>query len=117
MFSKVGRTTTTRGSAASSRPSGPGAESHTLRPFVTGQRSGGLNRRGFLFLGLSTSACLLMGHTPYRQWHLYRKSPPIFVVSGMDEVSLFLGSTVPPAPAAPAPGSQAKAATTAPRVG
>ena len=72
-----------------------------------------MNRRGFLFLGLSTSACLLMGHTPYRQWQVYRKSRLIFVVSEMDEVSLRLGSTIAPALAARVPESKAMMATAA----
>lgn len=72
-----------------------------------------MNRRGFLFLALSTSACALMGHTPYRQWHVYRKSRLIFVVSEMDDVSLQLGSTIAPALAARVPESKAMMATAA----
>src|SRR5438034_10365547 len=52
-----------------------------------------------------------MGHTPYRQWQVYRKSRLIFVVSEMDEVSLRLGSTIAPALAARVPESKAMMAT------
>jgi TRAP transporter TAXI family solute receptor len=72
-----------------------------------------MNRRDLLILSLSTSAVLLMGHTPYRQWQVYRKNRLIFVVSEVDEVSLRLGTSIAQALAARLPQSKAMMATTA----
>jgi TRAP transporter TAXI family solute receptor len=64
-----------------------------------------------LSLGASTS--LLMGHTPYRQWQVYRKNRLIFVASEVDEVSLRLGASIEQALVARLPRSKAMMATTA----
>jgi TRAP transporter TAXI family solute receptor len=62
---------------------------------------------------LGASAFLLMGHTPYRQWQVYRKNRLIFVASEADEVSLRLGASIAEALAARLPQSKAMMATTA----
>ena len=54
-----------------------------------------------------------MGHTPYRQWHVYRKSRLVFVAAETDEVSLRLGNSIAEALAARLPQSKAMMATTA----
>lgn len=72
-----------------------------------------MNRRDLLILSLGASAFLLMGHTPYRQWQVYRKNRLIFVASEVDEVSLRLGASIAQALAARLPQSKAMMATTA----
>ena len=72
-----------------------------------------MNRRGLLMLSLGASASLLMGHTPYRQWQVYRKNRLIFVASEADDVSLRLGASTEQALAARLPQSKAMMATTA----
>jgi hypothetical protein len=59
------------------------------------------------------SAFLLMGHTPYRQWQVYRKKRLIVVASQVDEVALRVGASIVDALAARLPQSKAMLATTA----
>ena len=72
-----------------------------------------MNRRDLLMLSLGASTSLLMGHTPYRQWQVYRKNRLIFVASEVDEVSLRLGASIEQELAARLPQSKAMMATTA----
>ena len=54
-----------------------------------------MDRRTFVrLLGLAGAACGMMGHSPYRQWQVYRKSRLIIVTSAADPASYPLGETV-----------------------
>jgi len=64
-------------------------------------------------LSLGASASLLMGHTPYRQWQVYRKNRLIFVASEADDVSLRLGTSTEQVLAARLPQRKPMMATTA----
>jgi hypothetical protein len=54
-----------------------------------------MHRRSFVrLLGLAASACAVMGHSPYRQWHAYRKSRLIIVTSAADAAAQRLGEAL-----------------------
>ena len=54
-----------------------------------------MDRRTFVrLLGLAGAAGGVMGHSPYRQWQVYRKSRLIIVTSAADPASHPLGETV-----------------------
>ena len=54
-----------------------------------------MDRRTFVrLLGLAGAAGGVMGHSPYRQWQVYRKSRLIIVTSAADPASYPLGETV-----------------------
>ena len=54
-----------------------------------------MDRRTFVrLLAIGGAACGVMGHSPYRQWQVYRKSRLIIVMSGADPASYALGETV-----------------------
>ena len=72
-----------------------------------------MNRRGFCILSLAAGALLLTGHTPYRQWYVYRKKRLIIVASEVDETSLRLGEMIAHTLATHLPESKAMMATTA----
>ncbi len=72
-----------------------------------------MNRRGFLILSLGAGALLLTGHTPYRQWYVYRKKRLIIVASEAEEASLRLGEMIAHTLATHLPESKAMMATTA----
>ena len=72
-----------------------------------------MHRRDLLTRSLVASAFLLMGHTPYRQWQVFRKNRLVFVAAEADEVSLRLGNSIAEALAARLPQSKAMMATTA----
>ena len=72
-----------------------------------------MNRRKFFILSLATGAFLVMGHTPYRQWFVYRKKRLILVASEVDEASRRLGEAIAQTLATHLPESKAMLATTA----
>lgn len=54
-----------------------------------------MDRRTFVrLLGVAGAACGLMGHSPYRQWQVYRKSRLIIVTSAAEPASYPLGEAV-----------------------
>jgi TRAP-type uncharacterized transport system substrate-binding protein len=54
-----------------------------------------VNRRTFLRLvAVTGAACGVMGHSPYRQWQVYRKSRLIIVTSAAEPASYPLGEAV-----------------------
>ena len=54
-----------------------------------------MNRRGFLTVGLAGAALVLTsGHTPYRQWVVYRKRRLLIGTSRADAPSYLLGKQV-----------------------
>ena len=54
-----------------------------------------MDRRTFVrLLGVGGAACGVMGHSPYRQWQVYRKSRLIIVTSAAEPASYPLGEAV-----------------------
>jgi len=54
-----------------------------------------VDRRTFVrLLGVAGAACGLMGHSPYRQWQVYRKSRLIIVTSAAEPASYPLGEAL-----------------------
>ena len=54
-----------------------------------------MDRRTFVrLLGVVGAACGVMGHSPYRQWQVYRKSRLIIVTSAAEPASYPLGEAV-----------------------
>lgn len=54
-----------------------------------------MDRRTFVRgIGLAAAACGVMGHSPYRQWQVYRKSRLIIVTSAADPAAYPLGEAV-----------------------
>jgi TRAP-type uncharacterized transport system substrate-binding protein len=49
-----------------------------------------LRRRCLRLLGAGAAACLLSGHSPYRQWNVYRKARLVLLVSASDATSVRL---------------------------
>jgi uncharacterized protein len=72
-----------------------------------------MKRRELLILALATGAFAVMGHTPYRQWYVYRKKRLILVASEADEASMLLGEAIAQTLATHLPESKAMLATTA----
>jgi hypothetical protein len=73
-----------------------------------------MDRRGFVrLLGLAGAACGVMGHSPYRQWQVYRKSRLIIVASAADAASYRVGEAVAALLARELPESRAMAARAA----
>ena len=73
-----------------------------------------MDRRTFVrLLGLGGAACGVMGHSPYRQWHVYRKSRLIIVTSAAEPASYPLGEAVATLLARHLPESRALAARAA----
>ena len=72
-----------------------------------------MTRRKFIVFSLGAGAFLLTGHTPYRQWYVYRKKRLIIVASEADEPSLRLGEAIAQALARHLPESKALMATAA----
>ncbi len=70
-----------------------------------------MDRRDFLRLALAGgSALLLMGHSPYRQWYVFRENHLIVVASDADPGAFSLGERIAGAIAARLPLSKAMAA-------
>ncbi|MBI3990308.1 MAG: hypothetical protein HY347_11915 [candidate division NC10 bacterium] len=69
-----------------------------------------MNRREFFKLALMGVAGLLMGHSPYRQWHVYRKRRLFILTSASEEPSFPLGQAIAQVLAAYLPESRAMAA-------
>jgi NMT1 family protein len=73
-----------------------------------------VDRRTFLrLLGVGGAACGVMGHSPYRQWQVYRKSRLIIVTSAAEPASYPLGEAVAALLAQHVPDSRALAARAA----
>jgi NMT1-like family len=73
-----------------------------------------VDRGAFLRLvGLAGAACGVVGHSPYRQWLVYRKSRTIIVTSAADPASYPLGDGVATLLARHLPESRALAARAA----
>jgi hypothetical protein len=69
-----------------------------------------MDRRTFLrVLALPLAACGVLGHSPYRQWQVYRKSRLIIVTSAADAASYRLGESVAAVLARELPESRALA--------
>ncbi len=69
-----------------------------------------MDRRAFLRFALIGGAGLLMGHSPYRQWYVYRKRRLFILTSAAEEPSFPLGQAIAQILAAYLPESQAMAA-------
>jgi len=70
-----------------------------------------MERRNFLSLAwVAGAGLLLMGHSPYRQWHVYRKQRLIILTSAEDQPSFPLGEAVAEVLAAHLPESRAMVA-------
>jgi hypothetical protein len=73
-----------------------------------------VDRRTFVqLLGLPVAACGVLGHSPYRQWQVYRKSRLIIVTSAADADSHRLGEALAALLARELPESRALAARAA----
>lgn len=69
-----------------------------------------MDRREFLTLALMGTAGLLMGHSPYRQWYVYRKRRLFILTSALEKPSFPLGQAIAQVLAASLPESRAMAA-------
>jgi len=69
-----------------------------------------MDRREFLTLALMGTAGLLMGHSPYRQWHVYRKRRLFILTSASEGPSFPLGQAIAQVLATYLPESRAMAA-------
>jgi NMT1-like family len=72
-----------------------------------------VDRRPLLVAALLGAACGVMGHSPYRQWQVYRKSRLIIVTSAAEPGSYPLGDAIAALLARHLPESRALAARTA----
>jgi hypothetical protein len=73
-----------------------------------------VDRRTFVrLLALPVAACGVLGHSPYRQWQVYRKSRLIIVTSAADAGSYRLGEALAALLARELPDSRALAARAA----